>query len=192
MGFQQYEWASGPGHHAAAGQVRINERVAWGPKEAKRRSVLRNVAKGRVWSFGVTANPNLYPFPHFRLKARVLFSEVKDGAQGGEDRQGPVINDKEKQHRHRRSDCKGWRNKAWHGRLMAFLELLAGDDPYIALPVGGEGSLTLNVLPVQMIAPVSTTIVDDDEDSEEADPSTLAGYHDPDDADPSDDGEQPE
>lgn len=186
-GFQGYEWASGIGHHAAPAQVRINERIAWGPKSGRRRSVLRNVAKGRVWSFGISAVPNLYPFPHFRLKARVLFSVLKESAEGSEDRQGTVIDDKDKQHRHRRSDCKGWRNKAWHGRMMAFLELLAGDDPYISLPVGAGGHLVLNVMPIQMVSPMTTPIIDDDEDAEEADLSTLAGDLDPDDGDSTED-----
>lgn len=187
-GFQEYEWASGLGHHAAAKQVRLNERIAWGPKEEKRRSVLRNAAKGRVWSYGVTAAPNLYPFPHFRLKARVLFSELKDTTKADEDRQGDVIDGKDKQHRHRRSDCKGWRNKAWHGRMMAFMELLAGDAPYVSIPVGAGGHVVVNCAPVQVIAPVTTPIIDDDEDAEEADTSTLAGAFDPDDADAPDDG----
>lgn len=191
MEFQKYEWASGLGHHAAATQVRINERIPWGPKEGKRRSVLRNVAKGRVWSYGVSANPSLYPFPHFRLKARVLFSELKENAEGNEDRQGDIINDKDKQHRHRRSDCKGWRNKAWHGRLMAFLKLLADDNPNISLPVGAGGNLVLNIVPVHMISPVTTLIVDDDEDAEESDPSTLVGDFDPDDAKSSDKEDDP-
>ncbi len=192
IGFQEYEWASGLGHHAAPSQVRMNERIAWGPKEGKRRSVLRNVARGRVWSYGVSAIPNLYPFPHFRLKARVLFSDLKENAKSDEDRQGDVIDDKERQHRHRRSDCKGWRNKAWHGRMMAFLELMAGADPYISLPVGAGGDLLLNVMPIQMISPVTTPIVDDDEDADEADPSTLAGDFDPEDGEPPDDEEAPE
>jgi len=189
IGFQEYGWASGLGHHAAPAQIRINERVAWGPKEGKRRSVLRNVAKGRVWSYGVSAIPNLYPFPHFRLKARVLFSDIKENAKGDEDRQGSIIDDKERQHRHRRSDCKGWRNKSWHGRMMAFLELVAGGDSYISLPIGAGGNLVLNVMPIQMISPVTTPIVHDDEDAEETDPSTLAGDFDPEDGDTSDEEE---
>ena len=35
-------------------------------------------------------------------------------------------------------------------------------------------------------------IIDDDEDAEEADPSTLAGDFDPEDGEPSEDGEAPE
>ena len=76
--------------------------------------------------------------------------------------------------------------------MMAFLELMAGDDPYITLPVGAGGDLVLNVMPIQMISPVTTPIIDDDEDAEEADPSTLAGDFDPEDGEPSEDGEAPE
>ena len=39
--------------------------------------MLRNVAKGHVWQFGVTAMPGFWPFPHFKLKSRVLFAPPK-------------------------------------------------------------------------------------------------------------------
>jgi hypothetical protein len=35
-------------------------------------------------------------------------------------------------------------------------------------------------MPVQAVSPVTTQIVDDDEDAEEVDPSTLAGDFEPD------------
>jgi len=44
-------------------------------------------------------------------------------------------------------------------------------------------------MPIQMISPVTTPIVHDDEDAEETDPSTLAGDFDPEDGDTSDEEE---
>lgn len=73
--------------------------------------------------------------------------------------------------------------------MMAFLELVAGGDSYISLPIGAGGNLVLNVMPIQMISPVTTPIVHDDEDAEETDPSTLAGDFDPEDGDTSDEEE---
>jgi hypothetical protein len=54
-----------------------------------------------------------------RLKGRVLFSDI------GERNKPIIIPDTKTQFRLRRSVCSGWRNKAWHGRVMAFMELLA-------------------------------------------------------------------
>jgi hypothetical protein len=76
--------------------------------------VLRNSAGGKVYQYGISATPYFWPFPHFQLKARALFAELAG------DRAGAVIADANIQHRLRRTICKGWRNKAWHGRLMAF------------------------------------------------------------------------
>lgn len=174
-GFKTYEYASGLGHHVSADQIGLNKRIAWGPKETKRRSVMRNVAKKRVWEYGLSATPNLYPIPHFRLKARVLFSELKENPKENEDKVGKLIQDKDQQHKYRRSTCSAWRNKAWHGRLMGFLELLAGEDPVIALPVGAGGHIVLDASPINLTSPVTTGFVDDDEDGEETDTTTLTG-----------------
>jgi len=54
-------------------------------------TMLRNKAQGKIWQFGVSANPSFFPFPHFRLKARVLFAEA-DG-----DRAGDYFDDKKLQ-----------------------------------------------------------------------------------------------
>lgn len=103
------------------------------------------------------------------MKARVLFSEEeKDTFK--------IIGEKKDQHRLRRSICSTWRNKAWHGRLMAFLELLAGDSPYIDLPVGGGGSITLDAMPVQVTSPkTARQVFVQNEEAEEEDLTTLTG-----------------
>src|SRR5581483_5775310 len=99
---------------------------------------------------------------------RVLFAELAG------QKTGPVFEDADKQHRLRRTVCKGWRNKAWHGRLMAFLELLAGETAYIDLPLGGQSSVRLDASPVLFTSPVTTALPDTmAEDAEEPDDSTL-------------------
>lgn len=44
--------------------------------------MLRNIAKGQVWAFGVSALPAFWPFPHIKLKSRVLFAPpLRDDAE---------------------------------------------------------------------------------------------------------------
>lgn len=177
-GLLRYEYASGPSFHISDPLAEIGQKIVWGKQGSKRSSMLRNIAKGRVWEYGVSAIPNLYPFPHLRLKSRVLFSDVAEGARGA------TISDVKVQHRLRRSVCSPWRNPAWHGRLMAFLELLSGDQAEIRLPLGTDTDLKVDAMPVMVTSPVSTRLPADlDSESEETDESTLPpGFGDEEDA----------
>lgn len=174
-GFLRYTYSKGEGFHASKEQVAVGGRVEWGSQGERRWSMLRNVAKGHVWQYGVTAIPAFWPFFHFKLKSRVLFApEVSDDA-------GAPYDDDKKQHRLRRSVCKGWRNKQWRGRLMAFLELLAGESAFIRLPLGGEAEIVVDATPSLFTSPVSTELPNVmQDDAEEADVSTL-GRPDPED-----------
>lgn len=170
LGLLSFAYSKSPGFHVSKDQARIGQRIPWGTQGEKRSSMLRNKAKGHVWHFGVTALPAFWPFPHFKLKARVLFSEVAG------DEAGLVIDDKKKQHRLRRSVCKGWRNKQWHGRLRAFLELLCGESSAITLRVGEEACIRIESVPMFFTSPVTTDLPDQiDDDDEEVDDSTLTG-----------------
>lgn len=82
------------------------------------------------------------PFPHYRLKSRVLFSDLEEG------KTPKAIYDHKVQDRLRRSIAGAWRNKAWHGRLMTFLEVLAGDSPYVALPLGTGVHVQVYAMPI--------------------------------------------
>lgn len=164
------EYSSGVSFHVDESMLGIGKRVAWGTQGQRRNSMLRNKAKGKVWEYGVSAVPSLFPFPHLKLKGRVLFSDI------GEKDSTVIIADKRTQHRLRRSVCSGWRNKAWHGRIMAFMELLAGESPYIDLAVGSGGSITLDAMPIQTTSPVTAQQqFRQDEDAEETDQSTITG-----------------
>lgn len=124
--------------------------------------------KGHIWQFGITAMPFFWPFWHLKLKARVLFSE-DNGTSAG-----LAIDDPRKMHRLRRSLCKGWRNKQWHGRMLAFLELLSGESAFIRLPLSPSSAVLIDAAPVLFSSPVSTALPDVlDGDDEEADLSTL-------------------
>ncbi|HWA89805.1 MAG TPA: toll/interleukin-1 receptor domain-containing protein [Rhizomicrobium sp.] len=169
------KYSNALGFHVSVAQAAIGQKVPWGRQGDRRSSMLRNIAKGVVWQFGATALPAFWPFPHFKLKSRVLFAPP-EGRDAGE-----PFDDYMKQHRLRRSVCKGWRNKQWHGRLMAYLEVLAGDGSYLRLPLSPSAFVGLEASPILFTSPVSTvlpnTLTDDDE---EGDASTL-GRPDPED-----------
>ena len=164
----EYGYSNGIGFHVSPNQAATGQRIPWGKQGDRRSSMLRNVAKGHIWQYGVTAIPALWPFWHFKLKSRVLFSVDNDTPAGLE------IEDAKKLHRLRRTICKGWRNKVWYGRLLAFLELLSRDSAYIRLELSSTEALILEASPILFSSPVSTVLPDVlDTDEEELDPTTL-------------------
>lgn len=167
-GFIEYQYSNGVGFHPSPDQAPTGQRIPWGRQGDKRSSMLRNVAKGHIWQFGVTGLPGFWPFWHFKLKSRVLFS----GDNGTP--AGLAIDDPKKLHRLRRTICKGWRNKQWYGRMLALLELMSGETAYIRLRLAADCDLILDAAPALFSSPVSTTLPDVlDADDEEADLSTL-------------------
>jgi hypothetical protein len=166
--FVEYQYSHSIGFHASADQAPTGQRISWGKQGKRRSSALRNSAKGHIWQYGVTATAHFWPFWHYKLKARVLFSE-DNGTPKGID-----ISDAKKLHRLRRSICKGWRNKQWHGRLLAFLELLSGDSAFVRLPLSEAQDIILDASPILFTSPVSTALPDLlDPEQEETDASTL-------------------
>jgi hypothetical protein len=167
-GLLEYRYSKDAGFHVTQKQTKLGQKIPWGKQGDRRSSMLRNVARGRVWQFGVSGLPAFWPFPHFKLKSRVLFAPL-NGEEAGD-----PIDDAKKQHRLRRSVCKGWRNKQWHGRIMAFLELLSEELSFIALPVSPTTAIVLDAAPLLFTSPVTThlpNIMSDEE--EEQDTSTL-------------------
>lgn len=167
-GFIQYHYSNSVGFHASANQAPVGKKFPWGRQGDRRSSMLRNIAKGHIWQFGVTALPAFWPLWHLKLKSRVLFAEDNQTPEGLE------IDDHKKMHRLRRSVCKGWRNKQWHGRMLAFLELLSGESAFIRLPLSPSQDLVLDASPILFSSPVSTQLPDLlDGDDEELDTTTL-------------------
>lgn len=170
-GLYQYAFSKQFGFHVTKDQLPIGKKIPWGRQGQRRSSMLRNSAGGKVWQFGVSAAPSFWPFPHFKIKSRVLFSELAGKEAGA------GFDDADQQHRLRRSICKGWCNKAWHGRLMAFLELMSGQSPHIELALGGSSKLKLDASPVLVTAPVTTALPDSmPDEAEEQDVSTLGTF----------------
>lgn len=168
-GMIAYTYAATEGFHVSAEQAPNGAKIAWGRQGGGRRSsMLRNVARGHIWKYGVTAVPKLWPFWHVRLKARVLFAEDNSTPEGR------AIDDHKKMHRLRRSGCQGWRNKQWHGRLLAFLEIMSAGSAFIRVPLAPGHDMVLSAEPMLFTSPVSTLLQDTlDADSEETDESTL-------------------
>jgi hypothetical protein len=171
-GLYQYAFSQQFGFHVAENQMPLGRRISWGKQGRRRNSMLRNSAAGKVWQYGVSANSSFWPFPHFKIKSRVLFAELAGKSTG------KVFDDPDQQHRLRRSVCKGWRNKAWHGRLMAFLEFLSRDSQYIELPLSGSTSIKIDATPLLVTSPVTTLLPDAmTDDAEEQDLATLGNFH---------------
>ena len=67
---------------------------------------------------------------------------------------------------------------------MAYLELLAGGAPCIAVPLADACAITLDARPVRFTSPVTTALPDMmGSDAEETDDSTLGLFNAEDDAD---------
>jgi len=168
LGLYRYAYSALSGFHVTDQHAPIGKRIQWGTQGARRSSALHNKAKKKLWRYGVTAIPQLWPFPHYRLKARVLFADA-EGQNAGK-----VIDDKKAQHRYRRSICKGWRNKQWYGRLMAFLELLALDSSAITLATGRSSAIEVEAMAMIFTSPVRTVLPDElDDEDEETDEQVL-------------------
>jgi len=171
-GLYEHAFASQTAFHVSETQMPLGKRVPWGRQGLRRSSMLRNSAGGKVWQYGVSASLFFWPLPHFKLKARVLFAELNGNRAGG------VIGDTDVQHRLRRTICKGWRNKVWHGRLIAFLELLSGDSTVILVHLSGSSAITLDDRPMLFTSPVTTALPDAmEDDAEESDDSTLGMFN---------------
>ena len=164
-GLVEYKYSSQSGYHVGDELLAIGKKVPWGRQGDRRSAMLRNIAKGKVWNFGATATPAFWPYPHFKVKNRVLFAEVADGNKAGS-----IIDSVDAQFRLRRSVCKGWRNKQWYGRLLAFLEILSGDGAYISLDLSPSEQIKIVAEPISFTSPVSTPLPDEtDGEVEETD-----------------------
>ena len=175
LGLLECQYSAAVGFHVSKDQAKIGQKIPWGKQGDKRSSMLRNAAKGHVWQFGVSSIPAFWPFPHFKLKSRVLFAPLNPNEAGD------PITDAKKQHRLRRTVCKGWRNKQWHGRLMAFIELLCGEASFITLPLGETAFVKLEAAPMLFSSPVSTYLLNQLTDEEEETDETTLGRPEPED-----------
>jgi len=65
-GLLEYHYSNAVGFHIGKDQTTIGKKIPWGTQGERRSSMLRNIAKGHVWQFGVSVIPSFWPFPHFK------------------------------------------------------------------------------------------------------------------------------
>lgn len=108
----------------------------------------RNTADGKVpdgfWHYGVSASPQLAPFPRIVLRHHVVFTDDGRTPWAKADRM----------HKARRSVCKQWWNAAWRDRLLAFCALLGDDDNKLVIETGGD-PLIISMRPERFISPLT-------------------------------------
>ncbi len=97
---------------------------------------------------------------------------------------GAAIEDAKKQHRLRRSVCKGWRNKQWYGRMLAFLELLSEQTAFIRLPLAPGADIILDATPLLFTSPVSTMLPNEQGDEQDEQDESTLGKPEPEDDEP--------
>ncbi len=164
----KYEYSNAVGFHIGPDQAKIGQKIKWGRQGERRSAMLRNIARGVVWQYGVTVQAQFWPYPHYRLKSRVLFAPP-EGNEAGD-----PFDDKKKQHKLRRGVCKGWRNRQWQSRLLAFLELISGESATFSLPLSPSARIVVEATPQLFTSPVSTALPKEQtDDDEETDESTL-------------------
>jgi hypothetical protein len=67
--------------------------------------------------------------------------------------------------------------------MMAYLELLAGESPFVTLRVGLQEDILIDASPILATSPVTARNTNDlGEDAEETDATTLGGHFDEDEA----------
>ncbi len=62
-GLLEYQYSKSAGFHASKDTAKLGQKIPWARQGEQRSSMLRNVAKGYVWQFGVTGLPAFWPFP---------------------------------------------------------------------------------------------------------------------------------
>jgi hypothetical protein len=96
------------------------------------------------WHFGISTFFRSVPFHHYRVKARLIFTE--DGKT--------PIESAPRAHRLRRSFAKGWRNARWRDMFLSFLYWLAGGQQELRIPVATDDEFVLSLPPLFFDCPV--------------------------------------
>lgn len=133
---------------------------AWSDGPSGRRQLVgQSKARNVFWHYGISAWPATSPFAHFRLSGHVIFTI--DGRSS--------VGDAKRMHLMRRTMCKSWRNDRWRDLMLAFLGWVVGDATELAVDMGGDAVMTLEVPPVLVDVPFGLPAeVSFNHDSEEA------------------------
>lgn len=123
------------------GQVRFD----WPYRRGSRQIIGQSGKRNIHWHYAVNAQLRTSPVDHFRLSARLVFSE------NGLD----PLPDVKRSHTLRRSFAKGWRNARWRDMLCAYLWWLAEGKSCLLLPVAADSHIVVGVPPMQFGSPVT-------------------------------------
>lgn len=61
-GFLAHQFSSGLSFHVGEDKLKLGQRVPWGRQGERRNSMLRNTAKKKIWEYGVSVIPSLFPY----------------------------------------------------------------------------------------------------------------------------------
>lgn len=114
------------------------------------------------WHFGVSASFSGVPFPQFRLKSRLIFTQ---------DGKTPLAS-AARAHTLRRFFAKGWRNARWRDMLLGFLYWLGDGTTVIDVPVAPDEAFVVSLPPMTFDCPVGVedaTDIPQDEDDPDVD-----------------------
>jgi len=111
------------------------------------------------WHFGVSTAFRTRPFPHVRIKSRLLFTE--DGKE--------PLKSTARMQRLRKSFAKSWRNARWRDMMLAFLYWIGDGTTILNVPMGANEDLVLSLPPMAFESPISIPGIGS-QDEEDDDP----------------------
>lgn len=59
-----HTFSSGLSFHVGEDKLRLKQRVSCGRQGERRNSMLRGVARKKIWEYGVSVIPSIFPQPH--------------------------------------------------------------------------------------------------------------------------------
>lgn len=95
------------------------------------------------WHYAISAHPVLDENRRIELSAHIIFTDLENR----------LIESNSRMHQLRRGFCKSWWNDRWRGFLRAFLAFISEEKDTISLPVGGQRSIEISVLPMKFQSP---------------------------------------
>jgi hypothetical protein len=139
MANRQTNWWLGKG--TPEGRIGFRWPQFYGSRQLQGHSAKRRVD----WHFGVSTAFRTKPFPHVRVKSRLLFTE--DGKN--------PLKSAARMQRLRKSFAKSWRNARWRDMMLAFLYWIGDGTTILNVPMGQNEDLVLSLPPMSFESPIS-------------------------------------
>src|SRR5439155_19776682 len=65
-GLHEYLFSRQTAFHVTQDQIPLGKKLPWGPPTQRRSAMLRNSKAGKVWQWGMSATPAVWPLYHFK------------------------------------------------------------------------------------------------------------------------------